>query len=140
MVNIHGKKHTETLEVFITKLGQYPIVLGIPWLWKHDPHIQFMANTMTFDSEHCLKHCLTTHQAMTVSDADILFGTLPHRRYAPQMTHRIEMADRDLPLSTVVRKNIMTTPLGELSFCWPIAGKPQGHDAQSSNHSVEFLE
>ena len=26
-----GNIHTETLDMFVTKLGQYPIILGIPW-------------------------------------------------------------------------------------------------------------
>jgi len=29
-------KHQEPLPIFVTKLGHYPIVLGIPWLKLHD--------------------------------------------------------------------------------------------------------
>ena len=77
--------HTETLELFVTTLGQYPVVLGLPWLRKHDPRIRFKDNTITFNSEHCLEHCNTTHQAMTICGADNTFDTLHE---TPQ-THEI---------------------------------------------------
>ena len=35
----HIKAHTKVLKLFIATLGQYPVVLGLPWLQKHDPRI-----------------------------------------------------------------------------------------------------
>ena len=80
--------HTKTLKLFVTTLGQYPVVLGLPWLQKHDPHIHFHENTVTFDSKRCLEHCISTHQAMTICGADNTFDTLheiqeiPHKNPA----------------------------------------------------------
>ena len=71
-----SKAHTEILDLFVTTLGQYPMVLGLPWLRKHDPHICFMENTLTFDSEYCLEHCISTRQAVKIHGADITFDTL----------------------------------------------------------------
>ena len=51
-------QHTEALPLFVTKLGHYPMVLGNPWLKLHDVQIGFRANTVTFDSDYCLSHCL----------------------------------------------------------------------------------
>ena len=31
--------HTKTLDLFPTKLGQYPIIHGLPWFRKHLPYI-----------------------------------------------------------------------------------------------------
>ena len=56
-----GKTHCEVLELFVTTLDQYPVVLGLPWLQKHDPHIRFHKNTVTFDSKRYLEHCISTH-------------------------------------------------------------------------------
>ena len=72
------RAHREVLKLFITTLGQYPVVLGLPWLQKHDPHICFHKNTVTFDSKYCLDYCITTstHQAMTICGADNTFNTL----------------------------------------------------------------
>ena len=51
-------QHTEEIPMFVTKLGHYPIVLGIPWLKWHDVAIRFATNTVTFDSDFCLHHCV----------------------------------------------------------------------------------
>ena len=45
--------HKETLPLFVTKLGHYPIVLGIPWLRHHDVTIHFALDQMTFGPQHC---------------------------------------------------------------------------------------
>ena len=69
--------HTENLDLFSTKLGQYPIILGLPWFRKHSPHIWFDKNTVTFDFFHCLQHCSPSHQAVTISDLDTPFDNSP---------------------------------------------------------------
>jgi hypothetical protein len=51
--------HREDLPMFVTKLGHYPIVLGIPWLRLHDVAISFASNTVRFGSSYCLSHCLS---------------------------------------------------------------------------------
>jgi hypothetical protein len=53
--------------MFVTKLGCYPIVLGIPWLKQHDVVIRFASNLVTFGSQHCLAHCID--RAVTVRGA-----------------------------------------------------------------------
>ena len=117
----HTKIHTEVLELFVTTLGQYPVMLGLPWLQKHDLRICFRENTITFNSKHCLDHCIATHQAMTIRGADNTFNTLhaktpqtpqetheihkttpkthetrrstPKPQYSPRSSHQIDMAD-----------------------------------------------
>ena len=49
--------HSETTTFSVTKLGGYPIVLGLPWLKEHDPHIHWSQHQITFGSSHCLSHC-----------------------------------------------------------------------------------
>jgi hypothetical protein len=41
-------EHKEQFPMLITKLGHYPIVLGIPWLWLHDVAVRLAFNTVTF--------------------------------------------------------------------------------------------
>ena len=50
--------HRETLPAFVTKLGHYPLVLGIPWLRYHDVSIRFASNSVTFSSHMCLDRCM----------------------------------------------------------------------------------
>jgi predicted aspartyl protease len=49
-VQLSIQEHHEKLPMFITKLGHYPIVLGIPWLKQHDVAIIFTSNVVTFGS------------------------------------------------------------------------------------------
>jgi hypothetical protein len=46
----------ETLTACLTSLGHYPLVLGIPWLKKHDVAINFGKNDIQFPSPGCLPH------------------------------------------------------------------------------------
>jgi hypothetical protein len=55
-----GKKiqeYQEQLPMFITKLGHYPIVLGMPWLRLHDVAVRFASNTVTFGSQYSITYC-----------------------------------------------------------------------------------
>jgi hypothetical protein len=56
-VGINIQDHKEQLPMLVTKLGHYPIVLGIPWLWLHNVAVHFASNTVTFDSQYCITHC-----------------------------------------------------------------------------------
>jgi predicted aspartyl protease len=51
------QEHWEKLPMFVTKLGHYPIVLGIPWLKQHDLAIRFASNLVTSGSQYYLAHC-----------------------------------------------------------------------------------
>ena len=53
-------QHQEALKLYVTRLGQYPVVLSLLWLQKHDPHIRFHKNTVTFNFKYCLKYCVTS--------------------------------------------------------------------------------
>jgi hypothetical protein len=54
-MRIHN--HEQSLPMFVTKLCQYPIFLGIPWLWLDDVAVRFVSNTITFGSQYCTTHC-----------------------------------------------------------------------------------
>jgi hypothetical protein len=56
-VGMQIQKNKEQLPMFITKLGHYPIVLGISWLRLHDVAVRFASNTVTFCSQYCITHC-----------------------------------------------------------------------------------
>jgi hypothetical protein len=51
--------HTEAMLFFVTKLSPVtPIILGTPWLQKHEPRPSFRELRICFDSDYCTKHCL----------------------------------------------------------------------------------
>ena len=57
-MDING--HIDQIPIFVNKLSHYPLVLGVPWLHRHDINITFSSNTLTFDSNFFLTHCCTT--------------------------------------------------------------------------------
>jgi hypothetical protein len=57
-ITLSINEHQEKLRMFVTKLGHYPIVLGIPWMDLHDINIRFCSRTVTFGSQYCSTHCL----------------------------------------------------------------------------------
>jgi len=59
-VGMQLQEHKEQLPRFITKLGQYPILLGIPWSRLHDVAVRFASNTVTFGSQYRIKHSYDT--------------------------------------------------------------------------------
>jgi len=56
-IEMNINNHREIIPIFITKLGHYPIVLGLPWLQRHDVDISFAKNSLTLSSDFCLSHC-----------------------------------------------------------------------------------
>ena len=51
------RHHVEDAFFFVTRLGHYPLVLGILWLWHHDVNIRFILNKLTFGLERsCTDH------------------------------------------------------------------------------------
>jgi hypothetical protein len=42
----------------------HDLIFGIPWHRKHNPHIDYEEETLTFRSEFCRQHC--THYGQTV--------------------------------------------------------------------------
>jgi hypothetical protein len=49
--------HHETLTTYLTSLGYYPLVLGIPWVKRHNVTINFTKNDIKFSLPRCLPHC-----------------------------------------------------------------------------------
>jgi hypothetical protein len=54
-LSIH--EYCPRLPLFVTKSGLYPMLLGIPWLKRHDVAICLTLNLVTFGSQSWLAHC-----------------------------------------------------------------------------------
>jgi hypothetical protein len=48
--------HHEKLVAYVASISYYPLVLGIPWLKKHDVSINFPKMDIQFPSPNCLAH------------------------------------------------------------------------------------
>ena len=58
--------HLDELFCLVTPLAKFDVILGMPWLELHDPHISFKNRTCTFNSDHCMSSCLKRHRPVTV--------------------------------------------------------------------------
>jgi hypothetical protein len=58
--------HWDSDLFYVTPLGGFDMVLGMPWLEQHDPSPRYGQRTMTFDSDYCLRRCLLHHRPVTV--------------------------------------------------------------------------
>ena len=50
--------HSETLTFNVTLLGKHNIVLGLPWLQRHNLTIHWCSGKVTFISNYCEERCL----------------------------------------------------------------------------------
>ena len=57
--------------MFVIKLGYYSVILELPWLRRHNVHIGFARNTLTFDSEFCLHHSCMHGNAIMIRGISI---------------------------------------------------------------------
>ena len=78
--------HDEQLPMFVTKLGHYTIVLGIPWFRLHDVAVRFASNMIRFGSQYCTTHCHdapVTVQGVTEEPPDPVYA--PGGIFEPQI-------------------------------------------------------
>jgi hypothetical protein len=61
--------HEEQLALDVTSLS-HPLIIGMPWLRKHNPHVDYYADTMTFDSELCRQNCEHYGKKITLYPSD----------------------------------------------------------------------
>jgi Reverse transcriptase (RNA-dependent DNA polymerase) len=67
-------EHSENMSMLVTQLGHYPLVLGIPWMERHDVGLRFPSRTVSFGSQYCLDRC-----APGVVSVQAISSALPER-------------------------------------------------------------
>lgn len=59
--------HREKIQFLVISSPLAPVVLGLPWLQLHNPHIDWTANNVSSWSMHCHSFCLRS--AITASES-----------------------------------------------------------------------
>ena len=62
----------DDLSLMIAGLRQAQVVLGMPWLTKNNPHIDWIKKVILFDKEHIRKTTLSTELTITSQKDDIV--------------------------------------------------------------------
>lgn len=52
-----AENHQELLRLDAIASPLFPIILGMPWLKAHNPHINWVTEEIKFLSPYCLQHC-----------------------------------------------------------------------------------
>jgi len=100
--------HDARIPAFVTTLGGYHLTVGIPWLKHHNVKIDFASNSLTFESEYCLKN--------SVKDVTMAYGIeeeLPHflLAYAAQCALGHKVLDKDEVLQILPKQYHEFLPL-----------------------------
>ena len=75
-VHCQAANFEDDLTLMIVGLGRSQIVLGMPWLIKHNPQIDWEKKTMTLNDEHICKTTLSTELAIAAHKDEV---TLPQQ-------------------------------------------------------------
>ena len=59
--------HQEDIPMFVTSGLHYDVILGMPWLKKHQPKIEWDSESVTFNSETCQNHCLKSNNGFPIT-------------------------------------------------------------------------
>ena len=63
---ILDKKHKEEIRFRIVNLSDQTVILGMDWLTRHNPLIDWPSRSMRLGSNHCKTHCLSSSQSLIV--------------------------------------------------------------------------
>uniref|UniRef100_A0A3B3QD29 ribonuclease H n=1 Tax=Paramormyrops kingsleyae TaxID=1676925 RepID=A0A3B3QD29_9TELE len=54
-----GVLHTESLEVYVLPKSKDDVILGLPWLRKHNPRLEWRTEEIVAWSDQCLRDCMS---------------------------------------------------------------------------------
>jgi hypothetical protein len=63
--------HIEQIECHVVNIGNNGLVLGMSWLNKHNPSIQWDERAISFSSPHCSKNCLSNPHVFQINGAEL---------------------------------------------------------------------
>ena len=68
-------RHSERLTAYVCSIGAYQIILGISWLRRHSPSIDWPRSSLTFSSHRCAKRCFRSK--LTLPTAPPILSAAP---------------------------------------------------------------
>lgn len=81
-----GLLHKESIKFYLIQAPRNPIILGLPWLCHHNPHISWKDEQILQWDASCSIHCLTQVKPLTVQsiashEKSLEVSDLPHEYY-----------------------------------------------------------
>ena len=63
-----GSHQEANVPFFVTSLGKYPVVLGLPWMRRHEIQFDWSNDLLRFTSKLCTNHCMSPSASSYVQD------------------------------------------------------------------------
>ena len=109
--------HYEPLVYLVAKLGS-DIILGYPWLQRHNPSINFSTSTICFQSAYCLSYCLPS------GTPELLQGRIdqPSNYQSPTVQEVLDEGEPKTVISPIQTHNptsessLKTSPLDQTQY------------------------
>ncbi|KAH8149324.1 uncharacterized protein LAJ45_06403 [Morchella importuna] len=90
--------HVEGASLFVTKLGDVKVVLGLPWLQHHAAEIRFADRSISFHAERCQQHTATRWtSSLTCPPLTASAATLPPPPIPPRASTAIPSRPPPIP-------------------------------------------
>ena len=59
-ITLRMKDHSEIVRLDVADIGRHEIILGMPWLVRHNPFVDWERHRISFVSVHCSQQCLAS--------------------------------------------------------------------------------
>jgi len=90
--------HQEMAIFQVANLKNHELILGMPWLQRHNPNIEWEERKITFDSERCSTECLETSlRVHAVREAEALEENLITRQSYMETEKEKILVKRKIP-------------------------------------------
>lgn len=63
--------HTERIQFYILPTSNTPVILGLPWLRRHDPHVSWKEGQITQWNKSCYPECLSLMSSLPVRSVNV---------------------------------------------------------------------
>ncbi len=88
---VTGALHQEIMQFYIIPTLHAPVILGLPWLRKHNPSISWQDAEITGWGSRCFKHCLPQIHPLPVHVVEVTDPT-PDTQSLPDTYHDLREA------------------------------------------------
>ncbi|KAH8145239.1 uncharacterized protein LAJ45_10800 [Morchella importuna] len=113
-LRLEMNNHVEGASLFVTKLGDTKVVLGLPWLQHHAAEIQFADRSISFHAERCQQHTATLWgSTLTCPPLTASVATLPPPPIPPRPSTAIPSRPPPIPPRPDAPRRTITFPSPE---------------------------
>ena len=91
----------------ITSIGNYPVILALPWLSQHNPVADWIHQSIVFSSQYCLTQCIKSDKLEEGNFVPTLIGNLPSKTASGTP---YPAKGRPMSLSSPVRPMSLSSP------------------------------